>query len=46
MISTQHQEYGFMEQNRKRFDLLKLNELQEFRKVLTKELTVKRLKSN
>ena len=39
-------EYVFVEQNKKRFDLLKLNEPQEFRKVLTKELTVKRLRSN
>ena len=46
MISTQHPEYVFVEQNKKRFDLLKLNEPQEFRKVLTKELTVKRLRSN
>ena len=46
MIRTQHPEYGFVEQNKKRFDLLKLDEPQEFRKVLTKELTVKRLRSN
>ena len=46
MISTQHPEYGLVEQNKRRFDLLKLNEPQEFRKVLTKQLTVKRLRSN
>ena len=46
MISTQHPEYGFVEQKKKRFYLLKLNEPQGFRKVLTKELTVKRLRSN
>ena len=46
MIRTQHPEYGFVEQNKERFDLLKLDEPQEFRKVLTKELTVKRLRSN
>ena len=46
MISTQHPEYGFVEQNKKRFDLLKFNEPEELRKVLTKELTVKRLRSN